>query len=33
MKNSSIDLFNAISEKLEAQEWELFTSEIIKLNY
>ena len=33
MKNSSIDLFNSISEKLEAQEWELFTSEIIKLNY
>ena len=33
MKNSSIDLFNSISEKLETQEWELFTSEIIKMNY
>ena len=29
----TIDLFNQISQKMEAQEWELFTSEIIKKDY
>lgn len=33
MKNSSIDLFQQISQKMERQEWELFTSEIIKNKY
>ena len=33
MKNVSIDLFNAISTKLPRQEWELFSSEIIKNKY
>ena len=33
MKNSSIDLFNQISHKMPQQEWELFTSEIIKTKY
>ena len=33
MKNSSIDLFNTISENMEPQTWELFTSEIINMNY
>ena len=33
IKNSSIDLFNTISQKLTQQEWELFTSEIIAKNY
>ena len=33
LKNSSIDLFNQISTKMPQQEWELFTSEIIKTRY
>ena len=33
MKNSTIDVFNSISQKMEAQEWELFTAEIIKKKY
>ena len=33
MKNSTVEFFNSISKKMEAQEWELFTAEIIKKNY
>ena len=33
MKNTTIDLFNTISQRMESQEWDLFTSEIIKKNY
>ena len=33
MKNSSVDLFNSISNKMDQQEWELFSSELIKLKY
>ena len=33
MKNSSIDLFNYTSLKMQPQEWELFTSEIIDMKY
>ena len=33
MKNSCIDLFNQISQKLPRQEWELFSSELIKTKY
>jgi len=33
MKNSSLDLFQTISQKMGAQEWDLFTSEIITMNY
>ena len=33
MKNASIDLFELISEKLQPEEWDLFTSEIINVNY
>lgn len=33
MKNSTVDLFNQISQKMPQQEWELFTSEIIKTRY
>jgi len=33
MKNACIDLFNQISQKLPRQEWELFSSELIKTQY
>ena len=33
MKNACIDLFNQISQRLPKQEWELFSSELIKTKY
>ena len=33
MKNSTIDLFNKISQKMPQQEWELFTADLIKTKY
>ena len=33
MKNSTNDFFNSISQKLPKQEWELFSSEMIKQKY
>lgn len=33
MKNSSVDLFTSISQRMPRQEWELFTSELIQRKY
>ena len=33
MRNTTIDLFNTFSQKMQSQEWELFTSELIKKEY
>ena len=33
MRNTTIDFFNTVSTKMEQQEWDLFTSDIIKKDY